>query len=335
MAINRDIWIGLRARGDQRVVLYSSDFPNPADFSLQDITHSDGWADYVHGIAWTLTRDGYDLNGWEGVLLSEIPIGSGLSSSAALELAVLRAFWCVSRWEWSGIEMAKAARSMENLWLKLKSGIMDQMISACGEEGSALLIDCRDLSSESVPLPEGVTEVVMDTGVGRGLVESAYNERVEQCHQAAAHFGASSLRDVSLEMLADQSTGLDELLLRRANHVITENQRTLQAVAAMRDGDAPALGRLMDASHASLRDDYQVSSRELDIMVEIARKQPGCLGARMIGGGFGGCAIALVYSSYLNGFLQEVDQGYQKAAGLNGRFFPVLPSAGVDMVTLD
>jgi galactokinase len=247
----------------------------------------------------------------------------------------MRAFWSVSGWEWSGIKMAQLARSMENHWLNLKSGIMDQMISACGEEGTALLIDCRDLSTKTVPMPEGALVVVMDTGVPRGLVESAYNERVEQCQQAAVHFGKSSLRDVSGKLFAEGSSGLDDLILRRARHVITENQRTLQAAAAMEDGDVSAVGRLMNASHDSLRDDYQVSSQELDIMVNLAREQPGCLGARMTGAGFGGCAVALIDRSVPGEFINQVSRKYQQKIKLEPPIFPVNASGAAGNFPLD
>jgi len=231
--------------------------------------------------------------------------------------------------------MARAAKKMENDWLGLKSGIMDQMISACGQQGSALLIDCRDLATRLVPMPEGVSIIVMDTTVRRGLVDSAYNERVEQCQVAAEHFGVLSLRDVSLEIFAAHSRGLDEVVYRRAKHIITENQRVLDAVEAMQNGEIKKLGKLMDASHESLRNDYEVSCRELDAMVKIARSQPGCLGARMTGGGFGGCAIALIRSSAGEDFIKNVGLEYQKRTSRDGNLFPVKSSDGANLIALD
>jgi galactokinase len=333
MAINQSIWIALSPRQDQRVLLHSLDYPTPADFLLEGIEHKKGWSDYVQGMAWSLRELGFDLNGWQGVLASNIPIASGLSSSAALELAVARAFWALTRWEWDGAQMARAAKKMENDWLGLKSGIMDQMISACGQEKFALLIDCRDLATRLIPMPEGVSIIVMDTTVRRGLVDSAYNERVEQCQIAAAHFGAASLRDVSPEMFAAHSRGLDEVVYRRARHIITENQRVLDAVEAMQKGDIEMLGKLMDASHESLQYDYEVSCPELDLMVKIARSQPGCLGARMTGGGFGGCAISLIHSADKDGFINSVWQEYQKETSREGNIFPVQPSTGANLVS--
>lgn len=333
MAIDRAISIALKPRTDGRVILHSQDFPTPADFSLGHLSQSDEWSNYVIGIAWVLQELGYYPGGWEGVLVSDIPIASGLSSSAALELAVLRAFWSINRWGWDEKLMAAAAKKMENEWLDLKSGIMDQMISACGKKGFALLLDCRDLSTQLYPLPDGVSIVVMDTSVRRGLVGSAYNERVDQCQKAAAQLNVSSLRDISPETLNNKSNQLDDLILRRARHVVTENQRALMAADAMLNGDASALGKLMVASHQSLRDDYEVSCFELDLMVEIALKQPGCLGARMTGGGFGGCAIALVNSSVIPAFIERVGLDYRNSTGLRADIFSVLPEDGANLAS--
>jgi galactokinase len=333
MAIDRSIWVALAPRTDNRVMLHSLDFPSLADVCLSEIAHEKGWADYVRGMAWALQDAGLDLQGWQGVLASDIPIASGLSSSAALELATARSFWAVSRWKWEGAEMARTARKMENDWLGLKSGIMDQMISACGQEGSALLIDCRDLTTRLVPVPSGVSIMVMDTTVRRGLVDSAYNDRVEQCRVAAAYLSAPSLRDVSPEDFAARSEGMDEIPFKRARHIITENERVLQAVNAMERGDVESLGRLMNDSHNSLRDDYQVSCWELDLMVEIARSQPGCLGARMTGAGFGGCAIALLQAGDQDGFIQGVSKAYQGTTGKDPNVFQVEPSGGAHLIS--
>ena len=332
MAIDRAIWIALSPRQDERVLLHSLDFPKPADFSIEQILHGEGWTDYVRGMTWALEESGYPVAGWQGVLNSDIPLASGLSSSAALELALARAYWALNRWEWDGIQMARVSKKMENDWLHLKSGIMDQMIVALGQENQALLIDCRDLTTQLVPLPEGVSIVVMDTSVRRGLVDSAYNERVEQCRLAADYFGVDSLREVSAEMFAKRSEGMDDLIRRRARHVISENERTLQAAAAMQAGDAVLLGKLMDASHVSMRDDYQISCPELDAMVEISQRQTGCLGARMTGGGFGGCAIALVTDPKVKPFIEKVAGEYMKATYRTPSIFTVRPTQGAGLV---
>jgi galactokinase len=218
--------------------------------------------------------------------------------------------------------MAKIGQRAENEWVGMNCGVMDQMISAAGQADHALLIDCRSLETESVPLPPGTAVVVLDTATRRGLVDSAYNERRAQCETAARFFGVPALRDVSLGQLqalseADDRPALDDLTLRRARHVVTENERTLQAAAAMRQGDAVALGRLMNASHASLRDDFEVSSDELNAIVRCARDRDGCYGARMTGAGFGGCAVALVRAERADVFSATVAACYQKATGIN------------------
>ena len=333
MAIDRALWIALRPRRDGQVGVAALDVGESITFELGALSPGEaGWGQYVTGVAWALQHNGYNLSGWEGVMSSDIPIGSGLSSSAALELAVARAFAAVSGFAWQPEGMARIAQQTENQWLKLRTGIMDQLIGATGVEGQALLIDCRSLAREPVPLPSGATVVVMDTRTPRGLVNSAYNERRAECEQAAQRLGVAALRDVSradLERLGDR---LSPVLRRRARHVITENERTLLAAAAMRADDAAELGRLMNASHDSLRDDYEVTSVTLDAMVASARRQKGCWGARMTGAGFGGCAIALVAEPAVEPFIAGVFQAYQQATGLTPDIFACRPAAGAGLV---
>jgi galactokinase len=228
--------------------------------------------------------------------------------------------------------MARIAQRAENEWVGVRCGIMDQMVSAAGREGNALLIDCRSLETQAVPLPPGMTVVVMDTATRRGLLDSAYNERREQCEAAARFFGVPALRDVTAKSLAAKGLGLEETTLRRARHVVSENARTLQAADAMRRGDAEALGRLMSASHVSLRDDFEVSSRELDLMVECALRQAGCLGARMTGAGFGGCAVALARAEASQAFVDSVASDYRRVAGLEPRVFVCRAAEGAEVV---
>jgi len=264
----------------------------------------------VQGVAGVLEEQGWMLPGWEGVIGSDVPVGSGLSSSAALELAVARAFIELAGAGWDPVEMARAAQRAENEWVGMNCGIMDQMISAAGQDGHALLIDCRSLATTAVPFPPGVAVAVLDTGTRRGLVDSAYNERRSQCEAAAAAFQVPALRDVTLQQFRQQRDGLDEVTRRRARHVISENERTVQAADAMRRGNVDALGKLMDESHVSLRDDYEVSSDALDAMVEVARAHPACRGARMTGAGFGGCAVALIRADATASFCDTVLAAY-------------------------
>lgn len=298
-AIDRAVWIALRPTGTDAVTVVGLDVGQERAFALAPLAGAapaaggQGWLEYLKGTAWALLEAGHTLGGWEGVVAGDVPIGAGLSSSAALEMATARAFAAVSGLPWEPGPMARLGQRAENAWVGVNCGIMDQMISASGRAGCAMLLDCRTLAPRHVPLPDGTALVVLDTGTRRGLVGSAYNERRRQCEQVAAHFGVAALRDVTSAALAARGAQLDDAARRRARHVVAENERTVEAAAAMAGGDAARLGALMDASHASLRDDFEVSSPALDVMVESARAQAGCLGARMTGAGFGGCAVAL------------------------------------------
>ncbi|MBZ0278702.1 MAG: galactokinase [Anaerolineae bacterium] len=333
MAIDRAVWIALRPRSDQAVRIHSLDFDRPAEFSLDTMTHAaSGWAEYVKGTAWALIQNGYALKGWEGVAAGDVPIGAGLSSSAALELAAARAFAAVSSLAWDAAHMARLSQQAENEWVGVKCGIMDQMISAAGQSDHALLIDCRSLETQVVPLPPDTVIVTLDTATRRGLVDSAYNERRQQCEAAARFFGVAALRDATVEQFEASANQLDDLARRRARHVISENQRTLQAAAAMRRGDAVELGRLMDASHVSLRDDFEVSSPALNSIGDCARRQTDCYGARMTGAGFGGCAIALVRVDTVENFTEAVSASYTAETGLTPRIYICQASQGAEII---
>jgi len=333
LAIDRAAWIALRPRSDRRVVVHALDFGETDDFDLDDIAPQRGsWADYVRGVAWALQQRGYALTGWEGVLAGDVPLAAGLSSSAALEMAVARAFAAVGNWPWDPPAMALSGQLAENKWVGVNTGIMDQMISAAGVDGHALLIDCRSLETTPIPLPAGYAVVVLDTATRRGLVSSAYNERRSQCEAAARHFGVKALRDVSVGQLEAAQSALDPLIYRRARHVVTENARVLQACDEMRAGNARDLGRLLDASHTSLADDFQVSSRELDAFVEIAAAHPACVGARMTGAGFGGCAVALVRDEGSSEFARSVAADYMARTGLSPRVYVCRATNGAEVV---
>lgn len=333
MAIDRAVWIALRPRSDHEVRIHSLDFDQPAEFSLDTMTRgASGWGEYVKGTAWALIQNGYALNGWEGVAAGNVPIGAGLSSSAALELAAARAFAAVSNLAWDAAHMARLSQQAENEWVGVKCGIMDQMISAAGQADHALLIDCRSLETQAAPLPPDTVIVTLDTATRRGLLDSAYNERRQQCETAARFFGVQALRDVSMEQFEARANQLDDLTRRRARHVISENQRTLRAAAAMRRGDAVELGRLMDASHVSLRDDFEVSSPALNSIVDYARRQTGCYGARMTGAGFGGCAIALVRADTVGDFTGAVSASYTAETGLIPKLYVCQASQGAEII---
>ncbi len=317
LAINRAAWIALKPRSDNKVVVYSVDYKETKEFSLDGLTTNgkEGWIEYIKGTAWALQDAGYKLSGWEGVLAGDVPLGAGLSSSASLELATARAFASVGNLPWDAAVMAKLGQKAENKWVGVNCGIMDQLISAAGKADHALLIDCRTLASEPVPFPAGTAIVVLDTSTRRGLVDSAYNERRSQCEAAAKFFGVKVLRDVTIDQFNAKAGELDEMTRRRSKHVITENDRTEAAAVVMKKGDAVSLGKLMNESHESLRDDFEVSSDALNAMVDNARKHPGCYGARMTGAGFGGCAVALIDAAQADDFVAKTSAGYEAQTG--------------------
>ena len=333
MAIDRAIWIALRPRDDGHVRVTSLDYETTSEFALDVLEKTDaGWAEYLKGVAWSLQEAGYALGGWEGVMTGDIPRAAGLSSSAALELATARAFTAVADLPWELATMAKLCQRAENQWVGVNCGIMDQMISAAGQADHALLIDCRSLETEAAPLPPETVVVVLDTATRRGLVDSAYNERRAQCEAAARFFDVPALRDVSVEAFEARADALDDVTRRRARHVITENARTLRAVEAMRRGDAQTLGRLMNASHASLRDDFEVSSDALNAMVQAALAENGCYGARMTGAGFGGCAVALVQTDLAATFATNVAVSYKDAMEIEPNVYVCQATDGADIV---
>jgi galactokinase len=333
LAIDRAVWIALRPIGEAKVEVYSPDFGEVAEFTLAGLKKEGrGWPEYLKGVAWALQEAGHALKAWRGVIAGDVPVAAGLSSSAALEMAVARAFATVSGLSWDPAVMAKLGQRAENEWVGVRCGIMDQMISAAGKADHALLIDCRSLHTEAVPLPAGTTVVILDTATRRGLVDSAYNERRSQCEAAAHFFGVPALRNVGAERFAKEADRLDELTRKRARHVITENERTLGAAEAMKRGDAELLGQLMNASHVSLREDFQVSSRELDEMVECGRGVRGCLGIRMTGAGFGGCAVALVRTWKVKEFVAVVADGYRTATGLTPNIYVCRATDGASVV---
>lgn len=328
MAIDREVRVAYAARTDGVVQLAALDVDDEDRFEAAAPHRKEGWTAYAHGVAWALAEAGHELRGFDAVFSGDVPRGAGLSSSAALELALARTFAYAGELPWDPSAMAVACRRAENAWVGVASGIMDQLISACGEAGSALRIDCRDLSTEPVPIPAGTRVVILDTGTRRGLVGSAYNERRSQVDAAAAALGVEVLRDVDAERLRAHADRLDPVVLRRARHVVSENERVLEAVEAMRHGDAAELGRLMDASHVSLRDDFEVSGAALDTMVEIARARPGCLGARMTGAGFAGCCVALVEEDRLDAFVADADAAYRARTDHAPSLYPVRATAG-------
>ncbi len=324
IAIDREVRIAARAREDRIVRMVALDFGGArSEFSLDSIQHDLAcpWSNYIRGIARVLQQRAANLVGADMLVRGDVPIGSGLSSSAALAVCAAVAFQSLSRFEMDRVELARVCQQAENEFVGVQSGIMDQFASLLAREGHALLIDCRDLSFEHVTLPLGAAIVVCDTMKRRGLAGSAYNTRRAECEEAALRLGVKSLREVSVSALAHAETNLSSILARRVRHVISENDRVIQAVQAAKQSDWHAFGELMNTSHASLRDDFQVSCAELDTMVEIATKQPGCFGARLTGAGFGGCTVNLVDERAVSVFVDRVAQEYAARVGVTPQIF--------------
>ena len=333
MAIDRATWIALRPRDDGKVFLRSLDFDEATLFDLDNLRKDPmSWAEYPKGVASALLSEGYLLRGWDGLTTCDVPMGAGLSSSASFELAVARAFAVTSGFPWDAPRMARLCQKAENQWVGVNCGIMDQMVCALGRTGHAILIDCRDLSTQAVPLPEGTAVVVMDTATRRGLVGTAYNDRRAECEAAAAFLGVPALRDAPMSAVREKPKDLPPAPWHRARHVIGEIQRTAEAAQAMRQADTKLLGRLMNQSHDSLRDDFEVTNTELDQMVTIARQAAGCIGARMTGAGFGGCAVALVEVGCVSSFVATVGRLYRETTGLEPRIYPCAASQGAESV---
>lgn len=333
MAINRAIWIAVRPRADNRVHVKSLDFDAATSFDLQDFTHQNaGWIEYIKGIAWVLREEGFELSGWDGVIAGDVPVGAGLSSSAALELGAARSFAAICDLPWDPVKMALLGQRAECEWIGMQCGVMDQLIAAAGQEGKALLIDCASLDIQPAPLPPGTAVVVMDTATRRQLVDSAYNERRASCESVAAFFGLENLRNLDQATFEAKFDQLDSVARVRARHVLAENARTLQAVKAMKAANAPALGRLMNESHQSLRDDFEVSSPALDQMAALAQAHPACYGARMTGAGFGGCAVALVAADQADTFVDHITTAYATRTGLHPSLYLCEATSGTTLI---
>ncbi len=321
-AIERETHIIVAPREDGQVHLRAFDLDRESVFSLHQIATSaeQPWSNYVRGVAYGLKERGYPLAGADMLVHGTVPIGSGLSSSAALEMASVQAFAAAGGFAVPPDEAARVGQAAEHMFVGAKTGLMDQLASALGQAGHLLLIDIRSLEYQPVPVPASAGILIADTSVRRSLASSAYNERRSQCEQAALAMGVSALRDATTDMLADVE--VPDVVRRRATHVIEENKRVLQAVEAFRAGDLPFAGQLMNASHFSLRDLYEVSSRELNVMAELLRSQPGCYGARLTGAGFGGCCVALMEAGQSSPQSRPSPKPMRPRPGCSPRYIP-------------
>jgi galactokinase len=341
MAIDRGTLVAAAPRSDRQVRAHSVNINRTIELDLDHpgATRRGVWFDYVEGVAQALIRRGARLRGADLVIESDVPSGAGLSSSAALEVSVGMALVNISGAEIEREALALAGQEAEHTYVGTKCGIMDQLTSACGRAGHALLIDCRTL--EATPIPLDTTEtvvVVCDTHVKHQLASSAYNDRRADCERGVellreALPGIRALRDVSLEDLEAHKELLPDTVRRRCHHVVTENARTLHAAEALSAGRMDELGRLMWLSHESLRDDYEVSCAELDVLVEIAAGIEGVAGARLTGGGFGGCTVNLVQRDALDGFREVAAREYHRKTSIELSVYVVEASDGARELT--
>ena len=325
VAIPLQTEMALRPRDDSKVVLYSPLFGESREFELSNLEKQDHWIDYAQAVASVFQDENIKTRGFEGVVMSNVPLASGLSSSASFEVAVALAFLHLAKVEKTPAEIALLCQRAENQFIGVQCGIMDQMAVAACQADHALLLDCRDLSMRQVPLRlRDHAIIVTDSGAPRELASSAYNERRAQCEEGLRIMqryvpGAKSLRDISHDELDEVDTGMSSVVRRRLEHVIGEIARVQIAVEALERGDLETFGQQMNMSHASLRDDYEVSSAELDFLTDWARRQPGVLGSRMTGAGFGGCTVTLIEKSRAQAFIPGQINAYGEAMNRQAR----------------
>lgn len=334
--------VAAAARTDRKLQAYSEKFREAREFDLDDEAPAakGDWTDYVRGIAVTLERAGYHLRGADLVIRGNVPIGAGLSSSAAIEVATASALLAVSGLSLPPTEIARLCQRAENEFVGMRCGIMDQFVSCCGRAGHALMLDCRSLDYQLIPIPPAARLVISNTMVHHELAHSEYNQRRADCEAAVRHLAHSlpyirALRDVTLAELEQYGRDLPDTVFRRCRHVISENGRVLQGSADLRNADLDAFGRRMIESHESLRSDYEVSCEELDVMVELALGVEGVYGARMTGGGFGGCTVNLVQASKVDVFQELVSNGYEKATGKKPSIYSTSAMDGAAEVALN
>ena len=329
-AIDRRTWIAARrVPGASRI--HSLERGDARSFEASDVRPGIAdWGAYVAGAAWALGREGFDsVPNIEAVVGSDVPIGAGLSSSAALLVAAVAVWDRLGQMALAGSEIARIAHRAESGYVGLSCGMMDQTASSLGRVGCALLLDTRTLDVRYVPIPEAWALVVCDTCTPRTLANSAYNERRREVEHAASILGVPSLRDASIDLVECHAAALGPVLVRRARHVVTENGRVHAAAAALDRGDAPSVGLAMRDSHASLRDCFEVSSAALDAMAQAAWEAPGCIGARMTGAGFGGACVALVHRRSVPEFLESVNRRYLEGQGNPASLLLLRPDDGV------
>lgn len=339
MAIDANVAVAFASRADKKIRAHSVAFDETWVGEIHELRAPGGncWFDYVAAVAWAMREAGFGTTGVDIAIAGDVPVGAGLASSAALEMAVARALVHASRVDWDPVRMASVCQRGENSYVGVNCGIMDQFAASVSAAGSALLLDCRTLEYTIIPIPPEGHIVVMDTGVRRALAKSEYNERRQSCEAAVKVLRRTnprvrSLRDVDDRSLMAAENSLEKTVFMRATHVVSEIQRPVLMADALRVGNLDLAGRLMDESHVSLGDLYQVSCVELDLITDIARGHDACFGARMTGAGFGGCAVALVARDRAQGFVSDMAEQYRAAGGIDGTFRVCMPSDGASIV---
>lgn len=339
-AIDRAVWVACSPSSaphstlvavdlNERVSFSSETVPAKTDLVGQTLPH---WAKYPAGVAWALDEAGYETPPINAVFASDVPSGSGLSSSAAVEMGFVSAWQAAAGWEAGAMTRAQLGQRAENQYVGVNCGIMDQFASACGKRDHALYLDCRSLEWQTIPLPADISIVIADTAVPRSLTDSAYNDRRSACEEAARLLGAKSLRDVPVAEFHRQKNKLPELIARRAQHVVEEIQRAMQSVYLLQQGNVKAFGRLMNECHDSLRDLYEVSCPELNTMVNIARELNGCYGARLTGAGFGGCTVNLVAQPEAESFARALAYRYARETDKEPKVYICRADEGAQVV---
>jgi galactokinase len=338
-AIDSYTWVAIAPRDDRALNVFSDNYSEGVEFDLDEAgqVRLGHWSDYVRGVAVIMGRAGHRVRGANLLIRGEVPIGSGLSSSAAIEVATGFALLEISGIDTDRLKLARLCQRAENEFVGTRCGIMDQFISCYGQAGRAVMLDCRSLDRKYLPVPESVKLVVCNTMIRHELAGGEYNARRADCEAGTRYLakrmpGVSALRDVSPAELERYGSELPPVIYRRCRHVTTENARVIEAAAALERGDLGAFGLLMRESHRSLREDYEVSCAELDLMVDLARKAEGVFGARMTGGGFGGCTINLVRDDAVAEFKRTVADGYEKATGIKPEIYVCAAASGVEQV---
>jgi galactokinase len=333
-------YVAAGRRTDHKLDVYSVDFDECRNFDLRNIAAGpEGhWSDYVRGVAEVLQAAGNEIGGANLVVKGEVPIGAGLSSSAALEVATALALLANSSLTWAGVQVALACQRAEHEFAGTQCGVMDQFIAVFGKAQHALLLDCRSLGYEPLRIQDHIRIVVCNTMVKHELASGEYNRRREDCEQGIRYLQQflpeiRALRDVSLSQLEKYGDALSDTIYKRCRHVITENARVLEAAKSLKVSNLGRFGTLMGESHLSLRDDYQVSCKELDLMVDLANQCPGVYGARMTGGGFGGCTVNIVEANAVREFSVAVVNEYQSATGLQPEIYVCTAADGASEVT--